>query len=230
MGRQRACWTSSTTCSSGRPSSRSSFSRSGGRSSTQRRPSWGTSMRLAPLAAGGDARRCSTGWCPGLPRRARHADPPAGRGRAALRGRDRADAARPGRADPGGQPLRGHGRRSMTLEVPETLHALVAARLDDLDAGRAIAAPGRGRARALVHAARRWRRSASAANRRYGRCSTRLVAKQVLGFDDDPRSAERGQYHFLQALLRTIALQHALASRPQGTAPGRRRSPAQGIR
>ena len=33
----------------------------------------------------------------------------------------------------------------------------------------------------------------------------RLVAKQVLGRDDDPRSPERGQYVFLQALLRTVA-------------------------
>ena len=32
-----------------------------------------------------------------------------------------------------------------------------------------------------------------------------LVVKQVLGRDDDPRSPERGQYVFLQALLRTVA-------------------------
>jgi tetratricopeptide (TPR) repeat protein len=32
-----------------------------------------------------------------------------------------------------------------------------------------------------------------------------LVAKQILGRDDDPRSPERGQYAFLQALLRTVA-------------------------
>ena len=32
-----------------------------------------------------------------------------------------------------------------------------------------------------------------------------LVAKQVLGRDDDPRSPERGQYVFLQGLLRTVA-------------------------
>ena len=32
-----------------------------------------------------------------------------------------------------------------------------------------------------------------------------LVAKQVLGFNDDRLSSERGQYHFLQGLLRTTA-------------------------
>ena len=32
-----------------------------------------------------------------------------------------------------------------------------------------------------------------------------LVAKQILSLDDDRCSSERGQYRFLQALLRTIA-------------------------
>jgi tetratricopeptide (TPR) repeat protein len=32
-----------------------------------------------------------------------------------------------------------------------------------------------------------------------------LVSKQVLAFNDNPRSAERGQYHFLQGLLRSTA-------------------------
>ena len=32
------------------------------------------------------------------------------------------------------------------------------------------------------------------------------MAKQVLAYTDDVRSAERGQYSFLQALLRTVAL------------------------
>ncbi len=32
-----------------------------------------------------------------------------------------------------------------------------------------------------------------------------LVARQVLGRDDDPRSPERGQYVFLQELVRNVA-------------------------
>ena len=32
-----------------------------------------------------------------------------------------------------------------------------------------------------------------------------LVARQVLGLDDDPRSPERGQYVFLQELVRNVA-------------------------
>ena len=90
------------------------------------------------------------------------------------------------------------------LDVPETLHALVASRLDGLAAsdrsllqeasvlGQAFTAAGAaaltGRAEGEVTAA-----------------LDRLVAKQVLARDDDPRSPERGQYVFLQTLLRTVA-------------------------
>ena len=48
-----------------------------------------------------------------------------------------------------------------------------------------------------------------------------LVAKQVLGHEDDQRSGEQGQYHFLQALLRTIALARcrAATARPATSPP-----------
>jgi class 3 adenylate cyclase/tetratricopeptide (TPR) repeat protein len=90
------------------------------------------------------------------------------------------------------------------LDVPETLHALVASRLDGLspeersllqDAsvlGLSFTAPGAaalsGRAEAEVRGVLEG-----------------LVAKQVLVRDNDPRSPDRGQYVFLQALLRTVA-------------------------
>jgi class 3 adenylate cyclase len=91
------------------------------------------------------------------------------------------------------------------LDVPETLHALVAARLDNLEHDErallqdaavlgvsftpAALAAVSGRPEAAVR-----------------RTLDHLVSKQVLGRDDDPRLADAGQYHFLQALLRTIAL------------------------
>jgi class 3 adenylate cyclase/tetratricopeptide (TPR) repeat protein len=91
------------------------------------------------------------------------------------------------------------------LEVPETLQALVAARLDNLEVAERtllqdaavigqsftpatlIAVSGRpaGDVKPLLES---------------------LVAKQLLSFTDDVRSAERGQYSFLQGLLRTVAL------------------------
>ena len=90
------------------------------------------------------------------------------------------------------------------LEVPESLHALVASRLDGLSVGE----------RSLLQDAAVIGNSftAAAAAAVSGRAEPdveatldALVAKQVLGRDDDPRSPERGQYVFLQGLLRTVA-------------------------
>jgi class 3 adenylate cyclase/tetratricopeptide (TPR) repeat protein len=90
------------------------------------------------------------------------------------------------------------------LDVPETLHALIASRLDGLAAGE----------RSLLQDASVLGQSFTAAGAALvsGRAEIEvegvlrgLVAKQVLGRDDDPRSPERGQYVFLQALLRTVA-------------------------
>ena len=80
-----------------------------------------TSLYLEPLPR----RRwtsCSTGSSRACPEELRERDPRAGRGRAAVRGRDGADAARPGPARPGGRVYRPTGPIE-SLEVPETLHA-----------------------------------------------------------------------------------------------------------
>jgi class 3 adenylate cyclase/tetratricopeptide (TPR) repeat protein len=90
------------------------------------------------------------------------------------------------------------------LDVPETLHALAAARLDDLAASeRAVLqdASVYGQSFTPADVAALSNRSAE----EVGRTLDGLVAKQILAFDDDPLSAERGQYHFLQGLLRTTA-------------------------
>ena len=90
------------------------------------------------------------------------------------------------------------------LEVPETLQALVASRLDGLSAEE----------RALLQDASVLGQSftatalAALGQRRESEVSALLdglVAKQLLARDDDPRSPERGQYTFLQALLRSVA-------------------------
>ena len=91
------------------------------------------------------------------------------------------------------------------LEVPETLQALVAARLDNLGAGE----------RTLLQDAAVIGQSftpatlAAVIDRPLAEVESLLkglVAKQVLAYVDEPLSAERGQYVFLQALLRTVAL------------------------
>jgi class 3 adenylate cyclase/tetratricopeptide (TPR) repeat protein len=90
------------------------------------------------------------------------------------------------------------------LDVPETLHALAAARLDGLTPVE----------RAVLQDASVYGQSFAPAG--VAALGTRgvaevqqildgLVAKQILGLNDDPLSAERGQYNFLQGLLRTTA-------------------------
>jgi class 3 adenylate cyclase/tetratricopeptide (TPR) repeat protein len=90
------------------------------------------------------------------------------------------------------------------LEVPETLHALVAARLDGLEPEQ-----------------RRLLQDASVLGKTFTKEAlsaltglpekdlepllTALVRKEVLSIQADPRSPERGQYGFLQDLLRFVA-------------------------
>jgi class 3 adenylate cyclase len=90
------------------------------------------------------------------------------------------------------------------LDVPETLHALIAARLDGL-------APGE--RRLLQDAAvlgktfsPRGLAALSGTDEDELRASlAALVRKEVLYHDADPRSPERGQYGFLQALVQRVA-------------------------
>ncbi len=90
------------------------------------------------------------------------------------------------------------------LAVPETLHALIAARLDGLDEGER---------RLLEHASVlgktfNARGLAALGGIREGdvqRILDGLVRKEVLSLDTDPRSPERGQYGFLQALVQRVA-------------------------
>jgi len=90
------------------------------------------------------------------------------------------------------------------LDVPETLHALVAARLDGLapdergvlqDAavlGKSFTKPGLAALSGLDDAA-------------LDQLLISLVRKEVLSVQADPRSPERGQYTFLQDILKRIA-------------------------
>ncbi len=91
-----------------------------------------------------------------------------------------------------------------TLEVPETLHALIAARLDGMSPDeRQLAQDAsvlgktftpQGLAVLSGHDENELRPMLSS-----------LVAKEVLSVQADPRSPERGQYGFLQDLVRTVA-------------------------
>jgi class 3 adenylate cyclase/predicted ATPase len=91
-----------------------------------------------------------------------------------------------------------------SLEVPETLHALVASRIDGLEADE----------RRLVQDASVLGKTfvldalasvAGRPNEELEPVVRSLVRKEVLFLESDPRSAERGQYGFLQDLVRRVA-------------------------
>jgi class 3 adenylate cyclase/tetratricopeptide (TPR) repeat protein len=90
------------------------------------------------------------------------------------------------------------------LEVPETLHALIAARLDGLSSEERNLVQD-----ASVIGKTFTRQALSAvsgmAERELEPLLASLVAKEVLSIQADPRSPERGQYGFLQDLVRTVA-------------------------
>jgi tetratricopeptide (TPR) repeat protein len=90
------------------------------------------------------------------------------------------------------------------LEVPETLHALVAARLDGLaeDERRLLqdaAVVGKTFTREALIAI------TSLPDESVDPLLTALARKEILSLQVDPRSPERGQYAFLQDLLRQVA-------------------------
>src|SRR5262249_9668878 len=90
------------------------------------------------------------------------------------------------------------------LEIPETLHALVAARLD------ALPEPERRLIEDAAVLGKTFTLSGLAAVSGTGETELEpllasLVRREVLVLQTDPRSPERGQYAFVQALVRTIA-------------------------
>jgi class 3 adenylate cyclase/tetratricopeptide (TPR) repeat protein len=91
-----------------------------------------------------------------------------------------------------------------SLDVPETLHALIAARLDGLSGeerklvqdGAVLGKTFTRRALATV---------SGLTGDKLEPLLSSLVRKEVLGVQADPRSPEHGQYGFLQDLLRRVA-------------------------
>jgi class 3 adenylate cyclase/tetratricopeptide (TPR) repeat protein len=174
----------------------------------ERRPDWGAGKRnfhslfLEPLA--GEAMDALlAGLVPGLP--------------AELRGhiRDRADGVPlyavetvrmlldRGLVERVGDEYRPAGPIE-ALEVPDSLHALIAARLDGLepDERRLVAdASVLGKTFTTNALAALTGRSGDALERPLAA----LVRKEVLSVQADPRSPERGQYGFLQALVQRVA-------------------------
>ncbi len=90
------------------------------------------------------------------------------------------------------------------LEVPETLHALIAARLDGLPTVERVLTQD------AAVLGKSFPLPALAAVTGRGEAELQplldsLVRKEIFGVQADPRSPERGQYGFLQDLVRTVA-------------------------
>ena len=101
-----------------------------------------------------------------------------------------------------------------SLAVPETLHALIAARLDGLDpAERSLVqdAAVLGKTFTTQGVSAVSGKSAEEIEDLLGR----LVRKEVFSLQADPRSPERGQYGFLQDLLKRVAYE-TLSKRESG--------------
>jgi tetratricopeptide (TPR) repeat protein len=90
------------------------------------------------------------------------------------------------------------------LEVPETLHALIAARLDGLsDEERRVVQDGAVLGKTFTREAVEALSGIDPA--RVESVLVALVRKEVLSIQADPRSPEHGQYGFLQDLMRRVA-------------------------
>ena len=109
-----------------------------------------------------------------------------------------------GRLEPRMAPT-GRSATSCDLAVPESLQALIAARLDGLDsADRALLQDGAVLGQTFT-LDRRWPRVTGKTRSRSRPRLRALVRRELLELDVDPRSPERGQYGFVQALIREVA-------------------------
>ena len=92
----------------------------------------------------------------------------------------------------------------VSLDVPETLHALIAARLDGLTPDeRRLLQDGAVLGKTFTE--RGLAALGEVEGAEVGAILTRLVRKEVLSLQTDPRSPEHGQYGFLQDLVRHVA-------------------------
>jgi class 3 adenylate cyclase/tetratricopeptide (TPR) repeat protein len=92
------------------------------------------------------------------------------------------------------------------LDLPTTLHTLIAARLDALPAAeRRLVQDASVLGQAFTAEALRALVQALGEDIDVGAALVSLVRKEIFAVESDPRSPERGQYRFVQALVRAVA-------------------------
>jgi class 3 adenylate cyclase len=172
-----------------------------------RRPTWGagqrsfTSLSLAALNDE-DIGELLTGLVPGLPEGTMRAIVERAEGIPLYAVETVRMLINDGRLEPDGDVYRPVGDLDR-LAIPESLHALIASRIDGLVAGERMLVQdasvlGLSFTLAALTAVR-------AAIDQLEPMLRHLVQRELLTFDDDPRSPERGQYRFVQGLMREVA-------------------------
>ena len=182
-----------------------------------------TSLYLEPLAESGDGRPPQRARA-GASRRAARASWSAPRASRCTPSRRCACSSTAGRSSRRA-PSTGPTGTIEALEVPETLHALIAARLDGLSPEERASLQD-GRCSARRSRARPSPHLSGLSETELEPILASLTRKEVLGVQADPRSPERGQYGFLQDLAPPRRLRDALdaPTARQSTWPQRRTS------
>jgi class 3 adenylate cyclase/tetratricopeptide (TPR) repeat protein len=174
----------------------------------ERRPDWGarqrnfTSLHLEPLDRAA-MRELLAGFVPGLPESAARAIIGRAEGVPLYAVETVRTLVTDGRLVLEGDAYRVHGSLDR-LTIPETLHALIAARLDALEpADRSLLqdAAVLGKSFTATALAELSGQPVAALEPRL----QALVGLELLRIEGDPRSPERGQYQFVQALIREVA-------------------------
>jgi class 3 adenylate cyclase/tetratricopeptide (TPR) repeat protein len=174
----------------------------------ERRPDWGarqrnfTSLHLEPLDRAA-MRELLAGFVPGLPESAARAIIGRAEGVPLYAVETVRTLVTDGRLVLEGDAYRVHGSLDR-LTIPETLHALIAARLDALDpADRSLLQDAAVLGKSFTATA-----LAELSGQPVATLEPRLqalVGLELLRIEGDPRSPERGQYQFVQALIREVA-------------------------
>ncbi len=173
-----------------------------------RRPTWGagqrnfTSLSIAPLAEE-DMRALLDGLVPGLPESIVAQIIERAEGIPLFAVETVRTLLNDGRIERDGDEFRPVGDLT-ELAVPESLHGLIAARIDALPpAERTLVQDGS--VLGLSFGLPALQAVARAEPDGLGPMLQHLVQREVLTIDDDPRSPERGSYRFVQGLLREVA-------------------------
>ncbi|MDQ3149615.1 MAG: AAA family ATPase, partial [Chloroflexota bacterium] len=172
-----------------------------------RRPTWGagqrsfTSLSIAPLADD-DVATLLAGLVPGLPEAVTRQIVERAEGIPLYAVETVRMLLNDGRIERDGETFRPVGDLA-ELAVPESLHALIAARIDGLPAAeRTLLQDGSVLGLSFSIAALG---AVSRSTGEIGPMLQHLLQRELLTIDDDPRSPERGLYRFVQGLLREVA-------------------------